>query len=28
VTTRRLFMLDRTIHWAPHLAEIDRALSR
>jgi len=27
-TTGRRFMLDRTIHWAPHLAEIDRALSR
>ncbi len=28
VTTRRHFMVDRTIHWAPHLAEIDRALPR
>ena len=27
VTTRRHFMVDRTIHWAPHLGEIDRALT-
>ena len=27
VATRRHFMVDRTIHWAPHLREIDRALT-
>ncbi|TMD03786.1 MAG: hypothetical protein E6J01_15385 [Chloroflexi bacterium] len=26
VTTGRPFMVDRTIHWTPHLREIDRAL--
>jgi hypothetical protein len=26
VSTRRLFMVDRTIHWTPHLREIDRVL--
>jgi hypothetical protein len=26
VSSGRLFMVDRTIHWRPHLHEIDRAL--
>jgi len=26
VTTGRHFMVDRTIHWMPHLREIDRVL--